>query len=163
MPINREAWDNSLIRRYHGDVFGYRKLYDGDYIELFPREKQLLNDKEAYDSNRYNEKGIAEGNVKAPYIIANVAKVIAEVPAIFVSRSIGNIKTSVTSTEGQNETTGTADDIIEDPDGNTINDKIIDLQQEMIDQITRIAGLALSTGQMLSSIKPMVVSSACRF
>lgn len=133
--IEWKTWDSKVIADVHGDVYAYRKLYDGKHIELFPRAQRLLLEQEAYDSNAFDEK--LSPNVKTPYIQANISRLICQTPAMFVSRSIGEIKASVQATAEQNETTGAADGAIEGPNGDAVNDKIVNLQQEMIDQITK--------------------------
>lgn len=145
--IKWKKWSEQTIREKHGNVFEYRKLYDGDHVDLFPRAKQMLDNKEIYDPLKFDADYEKTGPVKAPYIIANISKLIPEIPAMFVSRSIGKIKTSITSTEEQNETTGAADDVIEGPEGDEKNDEITDLQQETIDQITKNSRLTFKHWQ----------------
>ncbi|OXS77947.1 hypothetical protein [Domibacillus enclensis] len=135
--IEWKQWSEQTIRDKHGDVFEYRKLYDGEHLDLFPRAKQMLDNQEVYDPLKFDTDYDKKGSVQAPYIIANIAKLIPEIPAMFVSRSIGKIKTSLTATEEQNETTGAADDVIEGPDGDENNDKITNLPQETLDQIAK--------------------------
>ncbi|OCA87303.1 hypothetical protein A8F95_08630 [Bacillus wudalianchiensis] len=138
--IDWKEWNTDVIKQTHGDVYAYRKLYDGDHIDLFPRAQRMLKENEVYDPMKYGE--TLPPNVKTPYIQANISKLICEIPAMFVSRSIGKVKTSVKSTEEQNQTTGAADGMIEGPDGDLVNDKIDDLQQELIDQISKVSKLA---------------------
>ncbi|MED4399786.1 hypothetical protein P9271_00230 [Metabacillus fastidiosus] len=140
--IEWKKWNTDVIKQTHGDVYAYRKLYDGDHIELFPRAKRMLQENEAYDPMDYGKE--LSPNVKTPYIQANISKLICDIPAMFVSRSIGKVKTSIKSTEEQNRTTGAADGMIEGPDGDPINDKIDNLQQELIDQISKLSKLAFA-------------------
>lgn len=142
-----ETWNEEVVKEIHGDVYIHRKLYKGgnNHIELSPRIKGLIDSNEAY--NPYKPDQEIPANVKTPILVANVSKLIAEVPAMFVSRSIGDVKTSIESTEEQNETKGAADDMIEGPDGDVVNDSIEDLQQEIINQISKNSKLKFSHWQ----------------
>ncbi|MFB1100897.1 hypothetical protein [Terribacillus sp. JSM ZJ617] len=135
-PIEWTKWDSGVIEQYHGPIADYRKLYDGEHIDLFGRAKDLVEKGEIVDS-------ITEGkrqakNVRPPYIIANVSKLIPEIPATLVSRSIGKIQSSVKSTDEQNESLdeGT-EDLIDGPNDNSFNGTVIDVQNELIKQIDK--------------------------
>lgn len=128
------AWDEGVVKRFHGDIHNYRKLYNGKHIELFPRAQQLIEENEAYDAD--NIEGETSPNVKTPYIIANLAKPICEIPANYVSRSIGAVKSSVPFNVRSKEA-GAADKLLNGPEGDVVNNKVEDLQQETIKQITK--------------------------
>jgi len=135
-PIEWTKWDEGVIKEYHGPIADFRKLYDGEHVDLFGRAKDLVEKGEIVDS-------ITEGkrralNVRPPYIIANVAKLIPEIPATLVSRSIGKIQSSVKSTDEQNESLDErTEDLIDGPDDETFNGSVIDAQNELIKQIDK--------------------------
>src|SRR5690606_6338696 len=132
--IDWTEWNNMVVKDVHGDIFNYRKLYDGDHIELFPRAKQLVEENEAYDADDVD--GKVSVNVKTPYIISNLAKPNREIPATYVSRSIGEVKSSLPFNE-RTEEEGAANNLINGPEGDVINNRVDDLQQETIKQITK--------------------------
>lgn len=92
--IEWERWDKTLIKEAHGDIFFYRKIYEGEHSKLFPRAIRHVKDgsivedlKEAAqkgENYRHNKRNI-------PYIVANVSKLIPEIPAMLVSRAIGRV------------------------------------------------------------------------
>lgn len=89
MPLNWTKWNKDIIKKHHGDIHFYRDLYEGEHAKLFARAQKLILDGEVTD-------GIIEGRrmaqqVRTPYIIANVAKLIPEIPAMLVSRAIGKV------------------------------------------------------------------------
>lgn len=127
-------WNDKVVKEFHGDIFNYRKLYNGEHIELFPRAQRLIEEQEAYDADDID--GKVSINVKTPYIIANLAKPICEIPANYVSRSIGAVKTSIPFNERTGEA-GAADNQIDGPEGDAVNNRVDDLQQETIKQITK--------------------------
>lgn len=127
-------WNETVVKDAHGDIHNYRKLYNGQHIDLFPRAKRLIEEEEAYDADEID--GKVSANVKTPYIIANLAKPICEIPATYVSRSIGNVKSSIAYNERTQEQSE-SDNIIEGPEGDAVNNRVEDLQQETIDQITK--------------------------
>ncbi|AQY55104.1 portal protein [Geobacillus phage TP-84] len=93
MGIKWTKWSTNVIKKYHGNIQKYRKLYDGDHAKLFERAKRLIQEGEITDQ-------IIEGaevarNVKTPYIVANVCKMIVDIPAMLVSRAIGQVTTSM--------------------------------------------------------------------
>lgn len=83
-----KKWDVSIVQEFHGNVYYYRKLYEGKHGEIFDRAKQLIENGELVD-NIYN--GRQKGNAKVPYVVANISKLICEVPADIVSRMVGQI------------------------------------------------------------------------
>lgn len=89
--IEWKRWDQSVVKDQHGDVYFYRDLYEGKHLKLFPRawhlaEKgDIIGDlMEVSKSGRYTRKHV-------PYIVANVSKLIPEIPAMLVSRAIGRV------------------------------------------------------------------------
>jgi hypothetical protein len=141
MTIIWEEWSQKIVEDIHGRVYFYRDLYEGNHSQLFQRAKQLIENGEIIDN-------IVEGkqkakNVQTPYIIANISKLIPEIPAMFVARSIGKINSSIDSTEEQNEEANEeTGDIIEGGQGSK-NSKIDNLQQELIEQIEKNSKLRL--------------------
>lgn len=106
--IKWERWDKSVIEKVHGKVYYYRDLYEGKHMTLFPRAVNLKNTgeiignlKDLSESNRLADGAYKDGVYvgdqdqdrvsKTPYIIANVSKLIPEIPAMLVSRSIGQV------------------------------------------------------------------------
>ncbi|MUK89145.1 hypothetical protein GMD78_12250 [Ornithinibacillus sp. L9] len=140
MTIKWTKWNRSVIEKSHGNVYFYRDLYEGNHSTIFSRAKDLIEKGEIVDN-------IIEGtqkamNVRTPYIMANVSKLIPEIPAMLVARSIGAITSSINSTEEQNEeanekTAGQLDG----PNDNTVNGEILNLQKELIEQIEKNSNL----------------------
>lgn len=91
MSIKWEKWDKSVVRNTHGNVYYYRDLYKGEHAKLFPRAKDLIEKGEIVGD--LVERSLTEksGGKKVPYIIANVSKLIPEIPAMLVSRAIGKV------------------------------------------------------------------------
>lgn len=92
MTLKWTKWTDSEIKAIHGSIKKYRMLYDGDHSQLFERAKRLIEQGEITDQ-------IFEGNtvakqIQSPYIVANVSKMIVDVPAMLVSRAIGKVSTS---------------------------------------------------------------------
>jgi len=86
-------FSRETIKDVHGDMFYYRDLYEGNHHELFPRAKNLIKRGEIVDV--YNENGMdSPKNVRTPYIMLNVTKMIVDIPSMFVGRSIGQFKTN---------------------------------------------------------------------
>lgn len=135
MTINWNEWNQDIVKAYHGDLDYYRKLYKGDHAELFARAKHLIEKGEIMNGMQH---GVYNGKkVQPPYIIANISKIIAEIPARFISQSIGNIKSSITSTEEQNEEANDeTSNLIEGGEG-AANQEITNLQDELIKQIEK--------------------------
>ncbi len=97
MTIEWKKFDESVIEKTHGKIHFYRDLYEGNHSKLFSRAKELIEKGEIVDVIIYGTQ--KSQNVKTPYIIANISKLIPEIPAMLVSRSIGNIQTSISSDE----------------------------------------------------------------
>ena len=87
-----EKWDKDEVFKVHGDIYYYRELYSGNHAEIFPRAKRLQKEgqiiMDLIESHKRNQ---AVKNKSVPYIVANVAKLIPEIPAMLVSRAIGRI------------------------------------------------------------------------
>ena len=133
--INWEKWNEKIVKEKHGDLYFYRDLYEGKHSKLFPRAQKLIENGDVID---VIERGKADAkNVQTPYIVANVSKLVPEIPATLISRTIGKITTSLDNDEELND--GAAeetDELIDGPEGQDYNSEIINLQQELIDQIT---------------------------
>lgn len=80
------------IKKVHGDINMYRALYDGRHYEVFPRAKQLIRQGEIIGAINYGS--MNGSDMKVPYVMANISKMIVDVPATFINRSIGDIKTT---------------------------------------------------------------------
>lgn len=89
--IEWKKWDQAVVKEKHGNVYYYRDLYEGKHAKLFPRAWHLAEKgdiiadlMETSKHGRYTRKHV-------PYIVANVAKLIPEIPAMLVSRAIGRV------------------------------------------------------------------------
>ncbi|MFD2924179.1 hypothetical protein [Halobacillus naozhouensis] len=128
MTINWTKWNNDIIEKSHGKVYFFRDLYEGEHSKIFTRAQDLIRKGEIIDN-------IVEGarkaqNVQTPYITANISKLIPEIPAMLVSRSIGSINSTQENEEKANQET---EDEIDNPE----SADIIDPQQQMIEQIEK--------------------------
>lgn len=104
----------------HGDMYYYRDLYEGNHAEIFPRAKNLIRRGEIIDLYADGNTNSPK-NVRTPYIMLNVSKMIVDVPSMFVARSIGQIKTNHTPDSlGQQE--------MNDVEGNSEDDTETELQ-----------------------------------
>src|SRR5699024_2226951 len=114
-------------------------LYEGKHSEIFPRAKHLIATGEITDNIMYGAQHAQ--NVQTPYIVANLCKLIPEIPAMLVSRSIGNIVSSLSMDDFQaEEINEETDEIVDEPRDEV--SQIINVQQEIIDQITKNSNLA---------------------
>lgn len=108
--LNNYDWKTfgkDVIVDIHGDMYYYRNLYEGNHHEIFPRAINLINRGEIVDVYA-DDKINSPKNVRTPYIMLNVSKIIVDVPSMFVSRSIGQVKTNHTvNSIGQEEMKGT--------------------------------------------------------
>ena len=127
-------FDESKIKELHGDMYTYRKLYKGDHAEIFERAKELIEKGEVID---YLQNGLKRGNnVKTPYLVYNISKIICDTPAMLISRSIGEVLTNHKYQEATDEeSTSEETEMLEGTQDGSINEEVIDLQQEMLTQI----------------------------
>lgn len=142
MPENEwKRFDKAEIEKTHGSIYFYRDLYNGYHSKIFKRAKDLIEKGEIVDNIIYGQK--AAQNVTTPYIVANISKIIAEIPAMFVSRSIGKIESSLHHDRAEEPSPETIDDMIDAPDnqGDMITDQIVSGQQEIISQIEKNSNL----------------------
>lgn len=134
MTINYKNFDKKFIEEKHGRLYYYRDLYEGKHAKIFKRAQKLIEEGEIVANILENQREVRFA--QTPYIVANITKLIVDVPAILVSRSIGKITSSLDADAEQiaasNEAT---DDEIEGPDQQNANGTILDLQNEMIRQI----------------------------
>ncbi|MFC0188479.1 hypothetical protein ACFFJY_09290 [Fictibacillus aquaticus] len=138
--IEWNEWSEKVIEREHGKIYFYRELYEGNHSQIFSRAKDLIEKGEIVDI--IGEKQIKTINVRSPYIVANICKLIPEIPATLVSRSIGKIKSSIKSTDEQNEAANeSSDEIIDGPRGDAADNRIENLQDEIIQQIAKNSNL----------------------
>lgn len=128
-----KEFNEDFIEKIHGRLYFYRKLYQGKHTEIFERAQKLIESGEIID-NLLNKSIETQFN-KSPYIVANISKLIVNVPATLVARSIGKIDTSLdadsVAAEAANSET---DDQLEEGQGG-VNEEILNLQQELIRQI----------------------------
>lgn len=136
---NLKNFSKAAITEVHGDVDIYRKLYDGHHSELFERAKNLIRNGEITD--RIENGAQMAKNVRTPYIVANVSKVIVDIPELFISRSLGDIKTNYPINEEESDdayTAGTTHLEMTSDDFDTP----FDLQQDTLDQIADNSNLS---------------------
>lgn len=141
MTIEWKEWNQKTITDVHGDIYLHRDLYEGNHAAIFPRAEKLIKNGEITDQLF---KGYQEARkVQTPYIQANLCKLIAEVPAMLVARSIGKVTSSIPSDERQtkavNETTDELIDGAEKGESSVIEDA----QSEVIRQIVKNSKLDL--------------------
>lgn len=137
MP-NWEKFDASVIEAMHGNIFFYRDLYEGKHSNIFSRAKNLIEKGEIVDNIIFGTNQAQ--NVQTPYIVANISKLIPEIPAMLVSRSIGKLQSSLSMDDFQaGEINAETDEIIDEPRDEA--SKIIHVQQELIDQIEKNSNL----------------------
>ncbi|WP_433912354.1 hypothetical protein [Staphylococcus sp. LKG3-3] len=87
------SFGRETIKAIHGDMYYYRDLYDGKHHEIFPRAQHLIKRGEIVDVYADDRSGTPT-NIRTPYIMLNISKIIADIPSMFVSRSIGQFKTN---------------------------------------------------------------------
>lgn len=139
MTINWKKFDNQFISKFHGEVYTHRKLYEGLHHEIFERAKRLVERGEIVDHLLYGSTEAKKS--KTPYIVANISKIIPEVTATLVARSIGEITSSIQDPKtvdevaSQDNVEESTDDLIDGTDDQTTNGVIENLQEEMIQQI----------------------------
>lgn len=87
------SFGRETIKAVHGDMYYYRNMYDGNHHEIFPRAKNLIERGEIIDV--YDDDGTdSPKNVRTPYLMLNIGKIIVDIPSMFVARSIGQFKTN---------------------------------------------------------------------
>lgn len=91
MTIEWKRWDAQTVKDIHGEIYKYRELYDGNHGEIFPRAARLIKNGGIIDNLLDIADGRKLGKRQTPYIIANVSKLIPEIPAMLVSRAIGRV------------------------------------------------------------------------
>lgn len=109
MTIKWEKWDKNTVKSKHGNIYFYRDLYEGKHATIFPRANSLVRNGEIIGNlhDIANKETLSDGSykngvfvgggagsdkpMKTPYIIANVSKLIPEIPAMLVSRAIGRV------------------------------------------------------------------------
>ncbi|MFC6402960.1 hypothetical protein ACFP67_14195 [Mammaliicoccus sciuri] len=146
-------FDKQTIVEVHGDMYYYRDLYEGNHHELFPRAQHLIQQGEIIDVYSTKDEMVNK-NVRTPYLMANISKMIVDVPTTFATRSIGQVKTNHPPESIAQQNMGdeaidnnikvwsndfTDEDmqLIEGTKTNDYNGNVIDLQQETLDQILK--------------------------
>lgn len=126
-----KKFDKETITSFHGDMYLYRDLYEYEHAKHSARASELIEKGEIVDQIEYGQDKAK--NVKTPYIIFNISRIICDVPAYFVSGAIGEIKSSL---QGENVTERS--ETVEGEE-NEVEDK----QQAVIDQITKNSRLLM--------------------
>lgn len=141
MTIEWKEWDEKTITDVHGDIYLHRDLYEGNHAAIFPRAEKLIKNGEITDQLF---KGYQEARkVQTPYIQANLCKLIVEVPAMLVARSIGKVTSSIPSDERQTEAVNETTDELIDGAETGESSVIEDAQSEVIRQIVKNSKLDL--------------------
>lgn len=130
LTIKWTKWTDKVVRSKHGNIERFRKLYEGSHSHLFERAKRLIDQGEITD--QIMEGRAVAQNVRSPYIVANVSKMIVDIPATFVSRAVGQF-TTTTTIEDFDMTIEGEDDGFIDP---------LERQKEMLKGIARRSNLA---------------------
>jgi len=140
LTIKYKMFNQDYIENIHGQLYFYRDLYLGNHMNIFERAQKLREEGEILE-NMLNKSVDSEFS-KSPYIIANVAKLIVDVPAMLVARSMGKIDTSQPVDEEQNAAINqTTDAAIEGPNDNTESGVVANAQQELIKNIVESSKL----------------------
>lgn len=134
---NWTKWSKDVVEEEHGAVYYYRDLYEGNHAKLFPRAKDLENQGEIV-TNMLKD-SVSTQNVRTPYLIANIAKLIADVPAELVARSMGKVRTSLYRLQAEEGAARDTEAMIDNPTGEAIED----MQQKIIEQIEKNSNLSL--------------------
>lgn len=135
MSMEYKHFNEQFIENFHGRIYFFRDLYEGNHSSIFERAKRLIEEGEIVD-NILNNAVEQAGFNKSPYIVANVTKLVVDVPAMLVSRSIGKIDSSLERSDAQIEASNEeTDDLVDGPNDNTVNGEFLDLQREIIKQI----------------------------
>lgn len=129
-----EKFDKQTILDVHNDMYMYRKLYKGQHSQIFARAKELIQKGEVID---YLENGQKDtDNVRTPYLVYNISRIICDVPALLISRSIGEILTNYKYQEATERANTTKDtEMLEGTRDDSFNEDLVDLQQQLINQI----------------------------
>lgn len=142
-------FDKEVIKQVHDDMYYYRGLYEGRHHELFPRAINLIEQGEIIDVySTQNE--VASKNVRTPYLMINISRVIVDLPSMLVARTLNGIKTNYPSdslaqedmlNNAQQTTVSTQaqpqEQFIEQTEATDFNGQTTDKQQEVIDQIKK--------------------------
>ncbi|WP_445506802.1 hypothetical protein [Niallia sp. 03190] len=139
MTTKWTKWNEEIVKKTHGEIYIHRDMYTGNHANIFQRAKDLIEKGEIID-NIVGGKQRAI-NVQTPYIIANVSKLIPEIPAMLVARSIGKVKSSINSSEEQNSSANEETDELIDEGQGAANEEIDNLQNELIKQIAKNSNL----------------------
>lgn len=129
-----KKFDLSTITDIHGDMYMYRKLYKGQHSQIFARAKELIEKGEVIDYLENGQKNTQ--NVRTPYLVYNISRIICDVPALLISRSIGEILTNYKYQEAtERENTDEDTEMLEGTRDDSFNEDLVDLQQQLINQI----------------------------
>lgn len=129
-----KSFTQEEITETHGDMFLYRDLYDGRHSKLFDRAKALIEQGEIIDRIEYGD--VKAQNVRTPYIVVNISKMIVDIPTLFITRSMGKLQTNYPINEIEDdEDFNTEDNHIEGTQDDSLNGELFDLQQETLEQI----------------------------
>lgn len=145
MTIKYKTFDETFTNQYHEKLDYYRKLYQGKHSEIFGRAEKLIKNGEIIDNlltGNGNNRSPEVAFVQTPYIVANICKLIPEIPAMLISRSLGKFTSSLKVDEQQNAAINTeTSEAIDGPNDSTFNGKVVDLQNELIQQIVKNSNL----------------------
>lgn len=118
------------IAKVHGPIQMWRALYDGRHYEVFPRAKQLIRQGEIIGAINYGS--MDSRDMKVPYVMANISKMIVDVPSMFINRSLGKVETTK---EKEFEKFKVGNDEEENAEKIEQMKALKDKQQEVLDEI----------------------------
>lgn len=141
-------FDKQTIINTHGDMYMYRDFYFYRHANHSSRAKNLIENGEIIDILTQGHKEAR--NVRTPYLMINISKIICDVPAYFISGAVGSIEsnhkdqvaTGQASTEEETE-------MLEGTQDGSYNEAVDDLQQETINQIVRNSKLKRKHKQII--------------
>ena len=134
-----ERFTNQDMIDVHGNMFFYREMYKGNHGEIFPRAKDLIRRGEVIDKIRYGGEQQAL-KLQTPYLVANISKMIVDIPTLFINRSLGKVVTSLKNEQFDDE---------DDLDNIESYENKKEKQQQMIDEITDNSKLIRQHGMNL--------------
>ncbi|MGW7932830.1 hypothetical protein ACWEWU_14510 [Staphylococcus xylosus] len=131
-----ESFTKDDMLKIHGNMYLYRNLYKGSHSEVFPRAKNLIETGEIIDRIKYGDSKAI--NIQTPYLIVNVAKMIVDIPSLFIRRSLGTMKTNYEALKDSSdsiEEDEDIDEVLEESREGVIESSVKSFQQHIIDQI----------------------------
>lgn len=150
-----KKFNKQTIIDTHGDMYLYRDLYSYRHAQHSERAQDLIRNGEIIDYIE-NGKEKAMANTKTPYLVLNVCRPIVDIPASYVSGTIGTIESNNNDIEelpdraddGLNNKDKDASEYIEDIEA----DEVLTKQQKVIDQIVMNSRLDMKHKQNITQL-----------